>query len=183
LQQRPRFIQQDVNVFVLFVGHAYHTQCRAPTDRGQRAGVAMMQNGGSLFNQGRAVFGQPLVDFDILIGQPLGLGQNSPPHLIDVVDGFNRGHPQHSLNGPEEVDRRRASGPQYSRRFFQITQQCRPIVGLALVGGQGQTEGRRRPNSRGTPDVHLPNGRGHLPVIIKRNHLKHARQLALVDHF
>ena len=76
LQTRAGFIHQHENAFTLFVGRADDAQRGAPIDGGQRAGVAMMDDGIAVVDQRTAPFGHALVDSHVLISNALRFRQH-----------------------------------------------------------------------------------------------------------
>ena len=75
LQARPCFVKQHMKALSLLMGRANHAQCRAVIDRGQRAGVAMVQHGITIVDEFRAERAHALIGSHIFVGNTLGFLQ------------------------------------------------------------------------------------------------------------
>ena len=108
LQPRPGLVYPDVDALSLLVGGADHPQSGAVVHRGQSAGVAVGQDVVSIFDQLRSVSSHALVDLHVFVGDALGLGHQCVRYLLHLgVLGFSC-LLQHPLQGPREVNGRRA---------------------------------------------------------------------------
>ena len=118
----------------------------------------------------------------ILVGQALRLGQQSVAHVVGRLQRLVGSRAQLAANGPGEIDGRRPGRFQHSGGLFQIAQQCQPVGGATLAGGQGHGERRCRANGRRAAHNHVADGVGDglIRVVLRHNRFK--RQQALIDH-
>ena len=82
LQARPGLIDQHVDVLALLVRHVDHAQGRAPIDRRQRAGVAVVHDGIAVRDQSCADLSHAQVGLDVFVGDALRLIQQPLAQLV-----------------------------------------------------------------------------------------------------
>lgn len=75
LQTGAGFVYQYMNLFALLVRGKDDAQGGAPIDRGQRAGVAVVEDGVAIVDEFCPVEAHAPVQGDVFIGQPLRFGQ------------------------------------------------------------------------------------------------------------
>ena len=126
----------------------------ANTDRGQRAGIAMVEKGHLLRQDGQRMCRNRLIHRDILALHH--------PRLIQQVRGIRPGPPQqrHPIQRPEQVHRRRPRCAQNPIRRLQ-RRDHRHIRRLGQQGRLRHAEPRRHPDGRGTPHRHVADGARH----------------------
>ena len=182
LQPRAGFVHPDMHRVALLPGGAHHTQGGAVVHRGQRAGVAVVQDVGAVRHHGRAVGAHAPVDGHVLIGQGLRLDQQRRTDVVHVGQRQVGGQVQQTLRGPGQVDRGGTGRVQHLLGRGQIDQQALPVDGWALLGGQGHGIAAGRADGRRAANHHVGDGAGHRTMVIVGLDRKLQGQDALVDH-
>ncbi len=162
LQARARLVHPDVDLLALFLAGEDHAQRRAEIDRGQGAGVAVVEQVGPVGDHFGPVKAHAPVDLHIFVGQRLGLGQQQAAQIADIRHLRILNCFQHARRGPAQVDGGGAGGVQRSFGRGQVCQQAGAIGGPALFGGQHHAIGPRGPDGRCAAHGHIADAKRHL---------------------
>ncbi len=119
LQPRPGLVDQHLYLFAVFVGDADHTQCGAVVDRGESAGVAVVDEGGFVGNNLKSVEPHPAVGFDVFFKHGVCFGEH--PLVEILAAGCIRGLrcPEDAVDRPEQVDGSGTGCTQHGSSFLQ----------------------------------------------------------------
>jgi hypothetical protein len=164
------------------VGGTDHSKRGAVSGCRQPSGVAVRQNRSPFGDQGSSPFADIAADGQVFLFYSDGLlFENLPDHIQLLVPvGF--GDPLHSLDTPEQVDRRGACTGHDVAYILQLAKERFMGVGDDVAGPQGDTHGCCHTDGRRSADDHASDGLGHrLEIGVGVVDLL-ARQPGLVDH-
>ena len=179
LEKRPRLAAEDVDPLVGFDRGADHAERRAVAGGGERARVAVGEDGRPVFYQPRTVRAERPIRRDVLLVDGARLALEHEAQRLDVAGLVLRVDASHALDRPEEIDGRRARRGERPADTVELAPQL-----LASERAHAERDAHRGGDAdRGrAADHHLLDGARHLTI--RRVHaVDLARgQQTLVDH-
>ena len=182
LQQRPGFVGVDVERLARLGGGEEHGQRRAVVGSGQSAGVAVGQHALPVAQAVRPRGGRSRgTSADLLRGSP-GPRPAARPRFRPSAGREADGGSFHPLQGPEQVDGRRAAGGQIVGRFVQPLKERRLIASGDILHAETQAVRRGDADGRRAADAQRFDGFPHRLHVAAFDFDELDRQPRLVDH-
>ena len=123
---------------------------------GESACVTVGQDCAALGQQVFAKGSDAAIDLFVLVLNPLGLGKETGLYGGDVR--FLAGDPEHSANGPLQVNGGGASGGDFCCGLFEAGEEGLQVIAGGLTGGQDHGVSRSNPDGGSAADAHGANG-------------------------
>ena len=179
LQERAGFVGEDVDALAGFDGRADDAEGGAVAGGGERAGVAVGEDGAAIGHERRAVAADSAIDGDIFLTDEPGFFDEA------AADGFERLGADagidalHALDGPEEID---GGGTRGGEGLADHLEAAVEIGCAGLEDAERNAHGRGHADGGRAANRHIADGFGNLRVGTAGDVRLFERQAALIDH-
>ncbi len=184
LQERPRFVGEDLRHFSAFGRRPNHAKRGAVPGRGEGARVAVRENTRRLGHDLRAEPSHRTTARDVFVVNRDRLALEPAGQFGGRLAGLRAGgkRPLHALDGPEQVHGRRPRGRHDVAVLRELHRELARPLRLAAFHAEREPHRRRHANRRRATNHHRLDRAGHLGHRFRVNVDLLTRQLALIDH-